>query len=35
MTVRVEIDDRLATVTINDRLIYTQNSNSGLDGNLM
>jgi len=24
MTVRVEIDDRLATVTINDRLIYTQ-----------
>jgi len=24
MTVRVEIDDRLATVTINDRFIYTQ-----------
>ena len=24
MTVKVEIDDRLATVTINDRLITTQ-----------
>ena len=24
MTVKVEIDDRLATVAINDRLIYTQ-----------
>ena len=36
MTVKVEIDDRLATVTINDRLISTQNYNSGsLDGNLM
>jgi hypothetical protein len=24
MTVKVEIDDRLATVAINDRFIYTQ-----------
>jgi hypothetical protein len=28
MTVKVEIDDRLATVAINDRFLYTQTLNS-------
>ena len=35
MTVKVEIDDRLATVAINDRFIYTQTLIPQLDGNLM
>jgi len=35
MTVKVEIDVRLATVTSNDRLITTQLQFRSLDGNLM